>query len=106
MAWYINNDQLLKVEGLRDPVTSAYVNAAIIEATMYESDGVTPVSGQSWPLTLDYVSASNGNYQGLLEDGRVLTYGEIYWIEVRADAGSDLIKTWRWSDRAIHRGPV
>ena len=90
---------------MRDPVQDVFVNAATVRATMYESDGVTEVSGASWPLTLDYVAASDGVYQGVLEDGRVLVEGERYWMELTIDAGGDLIDVRRWADIARYRGP-
>lgn len=105
MPWYINSDQLLSVDGLSDPVTGAYVNNASVTATMYEADGVTEVQGVTWPLTVSYVSSSNGNYNGVLDDSRVLVEGNLYWIEVEADAGNDLIKTWRWRDVARYGTP-
>jgi hypothetical protein len=106
MPWFIGSDQLLEVAGLKDPVTGAYVNTATVRATMYEPDGVTVVQGQTWPLTLSYVAASDGDYNGILEDGRDLKDGRLYWIELTADAGGDLIKKWRWSDTARYRVPA
>lgn len=104
MSWKIGSDQLLKVTGLIDPITSTYVNAATITATMYEADGTTEVAGQSWPLTLGYVSGSDGDYRGILDDSRVLVEGRIYWIDVTIDAGGDAIKLRRWSDVAAYEG--
>ena len=105
MPWFLESAQLLKVDGLRDPTTGQYVNTATIRATMYESNGTTVVAGQAWPLVLSYVSASNGNYNGVLQDDRVLVEGRVYWLEVEADAGGDVIKTWRWHDVARYRTP-
>lgn len=106
MPWYLESDQLLQIDGLRDPVTGNYVNTAVISVTMYEADGITTVTGQTWPLVLSYVATSNGNYNGLLQDDRVLVDGQIYWIEIVANAGGDLIKTWRWHDVARYRVPA
>ena len=105
MPWFIGSDQTLSVSGLRDPITGLYVNTATVRATMYDALGVQ-VAGQTWPLVLSYATASNGNYSGILEDGRVLKDSFLYWIEIEADAGSDLIKKWRWSDVARHRIPA
>jgi hypothetical protein len=105
MPWFIGSDQLLEVSGLKDPVTGLYVNNATVRATMYEADGTTAILGQAWPLVLSYVLASDGNYNGILEDGRELVDGRFYWIDLEADAGSDLIKTWRWRDVARYRVP-
>lgn len=106
MPWYLDSDQLVTIDGLADPVTGTYVNTATITVTMYQADGTTQVTGQSWPLTLSYVSSSNGNYRGMLEDTRVLEEGKIYWLDVEADAGGGLIKSWRWYDVARYRTPA
>lgn len=106
MPWWIESDQLLTVGGLRDTVTGAYVNMATVEATMYEADGLTEVGGQTWPLALSYVPASDGDYVGILQDARMLEDGRVYWIEVVADAGADVIKTWRWRDVARYPIPA
>ena len=103
MPWWIDSDQLLSVSGLRDPTTGNYINTATVRASMEDVTGAA-VSGQTWPLTLDYTPASNGDYTGLLEDGRMMTEGQIYWMDLTADAGGDLIKHWRWPDVARYRG--
>lgn len=72
MKVYIGNDNLLTVDALTNAATGAYVNNATVTATLKDADG-TNVSGQTWPLSLAYVSGSNGKYQGVLEDGLDLT---------------------------------
>ena len=62
-------------------------------ATLKNNSGAS-VSGQSWPLTLAFVSSSNGDYKGTLEDNLVLTEGETYTAEINADAGNDQIANW------------
>ncbi len=42
-------------------------------------------------VSMSYVSGSNGKYRGTLDDSVTLTAGETYWIEISADAGSDVI---------------
>ncbi len=67
----IDTDDLFYVRGLRDAVTQTYVNDATVELTLYDkkaADGGVPLAGMTWPLTLVYVAASNGDYQGTVED--------------------------------------
>ena len=54
-------------------------------------------------LTLAFVSSSDGNYQGTLEDGLVLTEGTTYTAEINADAGNDQIANWSISFTATKR---
>ena len=99
---YINNDNLLSVENLKNAATGVYINDATVSATLKNSSGVN-VTGQSWPLTLTFVSSSNGVYRGTLEDGLVLNEGETYTAEITADAGADQIANWSISLPATKR---
>jgi hypothetical protein len=90
---YINNDNLLSVENLKNAATGVYINDATVTATLKNSAGVN-TTGQSWPLTLSFVSSSNGKYIGTLEDGLALTEGETYTAEINANAGNDQIANW------------
>lgn len=80
------NDLTLRVNGVRDEVTSDYLNAATVTAVVKKTNG-EEVAGQTWPLTLDYVAASNGNYIGNLEAGNTIVKGRTYKVEVTAQYG-------------------
>lgn len=83
---YVSNDTLVRVQGLRNASLSAsgYVNDATMTATVVDSTG-DEVSGQSWPLTLSYVSDSDGNYEGTIQDTAEITAGSSYTIKVTAN---------------------
>jgi hypothetical protein len=100
----IGNDQTLLVEGLQDEITGDYINNATVTATIKDKRDVA-VAGQSWPATLAYVDDSNGNYRGNLEDGLELVQGRVYWVEITANAGSDIIAFWRFRLAAMYREP-
>lgn len=82
----IANDQTLTVT-VQDEITGDYINDAAVTATV-KDPADNAIAGQSWPLTLDYVAASNGVYRGNLEDTLVLKPNIKYWIIVDIDAGS------------------
>jgi hypothetical protein len=90
---YISTDNVIKVSGLRDAITDTYQNAAAVTVTMYDSADAEVV-GETWPLALTYVPASNGDYIATLVDTLTLTTGE-YTVEVIANAGAGLNRTWR-----------
>lgn len=48
-------------------------------------------------VSMSYVAASDGKYRGVIDDDVVLVDGATYWIEVSADAGSD-VKDFRSFD--------
>jgi hypothetical protein len=82
---FVDNDNYIEVSGLRNGATDAYENSASLTCTLKNSAG-TNVTGQSWPLTLSYVSSSNGVYRGVLDDGLDLTAGETYYATVTGTA--------------------
>ncbi len=94
-ALYISNDNLLRVSGLRDDSTGAYINTATVTVTLKDSGG-SPVSGQAWPLTLAHVTGTNGRYQGTLEETLVLVADTEYTAEIDAVL-VDLKAHWEFS---------
>ena len=86
-VYYYKNDTLLELTGLKDEVTDAYINTATVTATVKNAAG-TAVTGQSWPLTLGYVTASDGDYLGVLEAALSVAVGDRLTVEVTVDAGS------------------
>lgn len=105
MQLYVGNDHLLTLEGVQDAVSGDYLNAATVTATLKTRAGVE-VEGDNWPITLDYVADSDGNYQGVIEDGVEITAGKTYIVEITVDAGGDLIGFWRFPVVATWRVPA
>lgn len=93
---------LLKMIGLRDTAAAgSYENGATVTATMYSDKAMTSeVAEQSWPTTLAYVAASDGQYEGVIEDDVTVAEGSDYWVKVTANAGSNKVRTWRLKVRA------
>lgn len=70
---YADNDNAIEVNGLMDE-TNAYQNSATIQVTLQDANGVN-LTGQAWPLLLDYVAGSKGDYIGVINYGVNLTPG-------------------------------
>ena len=90
---FIDNDNLIELIGLKDIALNAFINNATVQITLTDTAGVE-VSGQSWPVTMNYVAASDGDYRATLEDVLVLISGRKYTAVITADAGSDLLGKW------------
>jgi hypothetical protein len=90
---YIANDNVLELTGLQNSVSDAYQNSATVTVTVTDSAG-TDVVGETWPVTLVYVSGSNGDYRANLTDSLVLTDGSKYAATITADAGANGLATW------------
>lgn len=89
----ILSDNLVTVSGLKNEVTGAFVNTAVVTVTLVDRNGVD-VTGSSWPVTLTYIPASDGVYQGTLPDSLDLTKFEVYTAQITADAGPGLRQYW------------
>lgn len=87
LALYVNSDNLIQLDLLRLAATGGYVNDATVTFTLKDADEVVVVSGVSMP----YVAASNGRYQGTLQDTVSLTTGLKYFLEVTATSGANVL---------------
>jgi hypothetical protein len=97
---FLGNTMVLQVDELQD-VDGNFVNNATVTATLLDSTGAQ-VSGQSWPLTLAYVAASNGRYTGNLAYGLVLTRAAYYELDITVTTAS-YYAAWRKTVQADAR---
>lgn len=99
---YLSNDHRLTLDGLfaaiyggsvqhptatdeqGNALEGEWVNDATVAVTITDRDGAQ-VSGETWPLTLAYVTASNGRYQAVLDDGLSLSEKCPYFAAVTVD---------------------
>ena len=100
-AWYINSDNVVQITGFQNAIDSTYLNSATVTCTIKDTAG-NEVSGISWPVTLDYVAASNGNYRATIDKAILLTYSNIYYVEITA-AESGIDSFWRIPIHARYR---
>ena len=79
---YQLNDQTVEVDKVKDSLTGAYLNAASVTVTLYDSSG-SPVT-ELTSITLGYVTDSNGKYQGNVDQTFNPALGDNYeiWFEI------------------------
>jgi hypothetical protein len=76
------NTQVFTVAGLKDSVTSAYVNnATAVTADLFDKSNVQ-VAAFGGPIALSFVVASNGNYQGAIAATFTLPKGGGYTMKI------------------------
>lgn len=83
---YLETSELIEVRGLMDEVTAAYVSNATVLLTFVDSSGAE-VSGETWPLTMDYVSGSDGDYQATVSENADFVEGGNYFARIVATSG-------------------
>ena len=90
---FYQNDNLLELDALTNQRTGAYINNATVTVTLTDLDD-TEVAGETWPLAMSYVAASDGKYRATLKDSLSLTEGQRYKATITADAGTDSKGVW------------
>jgi hypothetical protein len=91
---YVGNSNVIEVADLHNEVTGDVVNNATVTMRLLDSDG-DPVAGETWPLTLAYVTDSDGLYRATLIDTLPLTDNGRYVAEVTAIVSGSLKAFWR-----------
>lgn len=86
MSLYISEDMNLKWTGASDDEAGTYLNTATVTAQVKTSAGVAVGS----PVTLSYVTSSDGNYLGILDAAvtATLTENAQYRIEYTLTQGN------------------
>lgn len=78
------SDNLITLSSLYDIVSAAFVNNAAVSAVITDQYGATVTT-----VTLTYIAASDGNYQGLLPASitNTLQIGPLYTTTITATGG-------------------
>jgi len=98
MVAFVANTNILELRGLQTAVDDAYVNNATVTVTIKDDCG-SNVAGQTWPATMTYVSASNGDYRVIVSSAVQIKAGKKYFAEISATGGASEIGFWRYPFR-------
>ncbi len=96
------NDNLLELLALKDVVADTFVNSASVDVTLVDKDDVE-VTGETWPLTMLYVTASDGEYRATLVDTLGLVPDDLYTAIIEVDDGAGRAAHWEFPVRAETR---
>lgn len=91
---YLDNDNVVEIDELRDVALGTYLNAATVGMRILTTGGAEVVASQS----MSYVGSSNGKYRVSLDKALVasLTEQERYDLEITAvEAGLDYRRLYR-----------
>ncbi|KKL24558.1 hypothetical protein LCGC14_2414110 [marine sediment metagenome] len=96
------NDNLLELVDLKDVVTGNFANTAVVAVTLVDKDDVNVV-GETWPLTMAFVAASNGLYRAVLKDTLTLIVDALYTAKIDVNDGANKQAHWEFLVRAETR---
>ncbi len=102
MTAFVANSNVLELIGLSNEITDTFINNATVTVTVKTVAGVA-VTGVTWPLTLDYVAASSGNYRAVLSEGLALVDKAKYVAFIEANGGVGLVGHWEFPFTAEKR---
>ncbi len=86
-TWPVGNSVVLKLTGLQNRAGS-YQNAATVQLLSLVDARGQSVSGITYPLTLSYVAASNGDYEADISYEAGVRKNHRYKGRIRATSGS------------------
>ena len=96
---YVENTNSVFLRGLHDSARTSdtvFINDATVRVTLLDEND-DEIAGQSWPVTMSYVSGSDGDYKGLLSNGLSIT---------AETEGTAVVEVISGSSRAKIRRPV
>lgn len=102
MPAFIANTNVLDLVGLHSEVEDTYINNAEVTVTVYDKED-EEVEGMTWPATMDYVTATNGNYRLILEDDLGFAHNQTYKAHIDANGGANRIGHWEFSFKTTTR---
>jgi hypothetical protein len=101
MTAFVANTNLLELSGLKNVAAGTFINDATVTVTVKKAG--TNVAGASWPLTMDYVAASDGIYRAVLSEDLALVARTHYTAFIDADGGDGRVGHWEFDFRAETR---
>jgi len=99
MVAFVANTNLIELIGLKDAIQDTFINDAAVTVSIRQLNG-KPVAGSSWPLTVDYVTGSDGDYRVVLTHSLNLIDNKHYKAIIGVNAGSERIGRWEFPFKA------
>ena len=100
---FVGADNLIAAFAALNEQTGSYLNSATVTVRLYDALGAC-MSGAD-PITLAYVAASDGHYQGVLQStvSATLTPGAYYRYKADLVQG-DIVDHDEWDVQAVYKG--
>jgi len=102
MTAFVANTNVLDLIGLKNEIAGTFINSVAVTVTIKDADGVN-VPGQAWPLTMNYLAASNGNYRAFISEALPFVSKAKYIAYIDANGGANLVGHWELIFKPIAR---
>lgn len=98
---FVNSDNCITWDAMKNVKTDTFVNNATVTATLKDADEVDVTDAVDIPMP--YVAASDGKYQGTLQQTVTLIVGRFYFWRLTATVGS-IVAVRQIAVRAVWKG--
>lgn len=98
---YVGNANTVAILGLKNGLSGEFINDADANLTIKNMQG-SDVGGAPWPIALNYVGDSDGEYRALLPDTLEISAGDYYQLIINAE-GDGLKAVWSPYIQATNR---
>ena len=97
--FYRGNDHLIEIDAAQATADGTAINDATVSVTVKTLAGATLVG----PISMPYVTASSGKYQGILPYTMATSEGVKYTAEISFSGGAGLVGFWKFPFTAWDR---
>jgi hypothetical protein len=95
---YIANDHVVRLTGARAISLATglvtYLTAGATVNFRIQTSAYVDVAGETWPQTMTYIAASNGDFLGVLRNEVALVAGQLYRFIGTVQGGTDQSGIW------------
>ncbi len=91
---YIQSDNIIEVLGVLNVATGQHINSADVTLTLVDASSGDEIENETWPILLDYVSDSNGDYRGVIRNDVGISQNQSLIAKVKVDGGFGLVRYW------------
>jgi hypothetical protein len=102
MTAFVANTNVLDLIGLKNEIAGTFINNAAVTVTIKDDQGVN-VSGATWPMTMTYVTGSDGDYRAFLSEDLAFVAKGKYIAAIDADGGTNLVGHWELNFKPLAR---
>lgn len=102
MTSFVANTNVLELIGLKSAIEGTFINDGAVKVTILDPAGAE-VDGATWPLAMDYVGGSDGDYRAILTHELALVANQKYLAVIDANGGVNRIGRWEFPIRPAIR---
>jgi hypothetical protein len=94
---YVANTNNLELRGLKSVSSGEFINDAVVTVTIKDGKvSDSDLAGESWPLTMEYVVGSDGDYRVGLTHTLPFVAKHHYTAIIDSEVGSPPERTGHW----------